>query len=85
VVAILGANNFTQILMQALMHEGILMKDFIGKKLMTFGADGVLFFKALSRVLFHKFLMGGLHIPWEFTTWFTKPIWWFRFYYTCKW
>jgi hypothetical protein len=37
-----------QVFMQALMHEGILMKDLIGKKKMTFGVDGVLFFKALS-------------------------------------
>jgi hypothetical protein len=70
--------------MQALVHEGILMKDLISKK-MTFGVDGVLFFKALSRVFIGKFLMGGLHIPWGFTTWFTKPIWWFRLYYICKW
>ncbi len=31
---------------------------------MTFGANGVSFFKALGRVLFGKFLMGGFHIPW---------------------
>jgi hypothetical protein len=68
VVARSSANNFTQVLMQALMHEGILRKNLIGKKLMTFGANGVLFFKALSQVLFGKFLIGGLHIPWGFTT-----------------
>jgi len=44
-VARSGANNFTKVLMQALMHEGVLMKDLIDKKLMTFG---VLFFKALN-------------------------------------
>jgi len=55
--------------MQALMHEGGLMKYLIGKKLMTFGVDGVLFFKALNQMLLNKFLMGGLHIPQGFTTW----------------
>jgi hypothetical protein len=67
------------------MHEGILMKDLIGTKLMTFGANGVFFFKALSHVLFGKILMGRFHIPWGLTTWFTKPIWWFRLYCVCKW
>jgi len=45
-VARSGANIFIQLLMQALMH-GVIMKDLINKK-MTFGADGVLFFKALN-------------------------------------
>jgi hypothetical protein len=85
VVARLGVNNLSQVLMQALMNEGILMKDLIDKKLMTFGANGVSFFKALGWVLFGKFLMGGFHIPWGFTTWFTKPIWWFGLYCICKW
>jgi hypothetical protein len=75
VVARSGADNFTQILMQALMHEGGLMKYLIGKKLMTFGAMEFLFFKALSQALLNKFLMGGLHIPQGFTTWLIKPIW----------
>jgi hypothetical protein len=51
-VARLGVNNLSQVLMQALMNEGILMKDLIDKKLMTFGTNGVSFFKALGRVLF---------------------------------
>jgi hypothetical protein len=68
VVERLGVNNFTQVLMQALMHERILRKDVISKKLMTFGANVVLFFKALNQVLFDKFLISGLHIPWGFTT-----------------
>jgi hypothetical protein len=57
-----NANNLTQVFMQALMHEGGLMKDLIGEKLMTFGANGVFFFKALGRVLLGKFPMGGFHI-----------------------
>jgi hypothetical protein len=44
VVVGLGANNLTQVSMQALMHEGGLAKDLIGKRLMTFGADGVFIF-----------------------------------------
>jgi hypothetical protein len=43
-----NANNLTQVFMQALMHEGGLMKDLIGEKLMTFGVNGVFFFKALG-------------------------------------
>jgi hypothetical protein len=61
-----GANNLIQVFMQALMHEGGLTKNLIGKKLMTFSANGVFVFKALGQVLFNKFLMGGLHIPWGF-------------------
>jgi hypothetical protein len=40
-----GADNLTQALMQALMQEGGLAKDLIGKRLMTFGADGVFVFQ----------------------------------------
>ncbi len=35
---------------------------------------GFLFFKALGRVLFNKFLRGGLHIPWGFIAWLIEPI-----------
>jgi len=38
-----SADNLIQVFMQALMHEGGLMKYLIGKKLMTFDADGVFF------------------------------------------
>jgi len=41
-----GANNLIQVLMQALMHEGGLMKNLIGKKLMTFSANGVFVFQS---------------------------------------
>ncbi len=55
-VARLNANNFTQVLTQALMHEGILMKDLIDKKLMTFGADGVSVFQGIrSNVIWQIF------------------------------
>jgi hypothetical protein len=40
-----SADNLTQVFMQALMHEGGLMKYLIGKKLMTFDANGVFFFR----------------------------------------
>jgi hypothetical protein len=40
--------NLTQILMQALMHEGGLMKYLIHKKLMTFGAYGVSIFQGIK-------------------------------------
>jgi hypothetical protein len=39
------ADNRTQVLMQALMHERGLTKDLISKRLMTFGADGVFVFQ----------------------------------------
>jgi len=45
VVARLSANNLTQVLMQALMHQGGLTKDLIGIRLMTFGVDGVSIFQ----------------------------------------
>jgi hypothetical protein len=48
VVTRLGVDNFTQILMQALMHEGGLMKYLIGKKLMTFSANGVYVFQGIK-------------------------------------
>ncbi len=80
-----SADNLTQVFMQALMHEGSLMKYLIGKKLMTFDANGVLFFKALGQVLFGKILMGGVHIPQGFITWLIKPIWQFRLCHICKW
>jgi hypothetical protein len=48
VVAGAGADNFTQILMQALMHEGGLMKYLIGKKLMTIDANGVSIFQGIK-------------------------------------
>jgi hypothetical protein len=38
------------------------MKDLIGEKLMTFGVNGVFFFKALGWVLLGKFPLGGFHI-----------------------
>jgi hypothetical protein len=41
-------DNLIQILMQALMHEGGLMKYLIGKKLMTFGANGVFVFQGIK-------------------------------------
>jgi hypothetical protein len=42
--------------MQALMHEGILMKDLISKKLMTFGVDGVFVFQSIrSGVIWQLF------------------------------
>lgn len=44
----LGANNFTQALMEALMHERGLTTDLIGKKLMIFGVDGVSIFQAIK-------------------------------------
>jgi hypothetical protein len=40
-----GANNLTQVLMQALMHERGLTKDLISKRLMAFGAKGVFVFQ----------------------------------------
>jgi hypothetical protein len=41
----LGVDNLTQIPMQTLMHERGLMKFLIGKRLMTFGVDGVFVFQ----------------------------------------
>jgi PII-like signaling protein len=48
VVAKLSVDNFTQILMETLMHEGGLMANLIDKKLMTFGADGVSIFQGIK-------------------------------------
>jgi hypothetical protein len=44
---VLGSSidNLTQILMQALMHEGGLTKDLVGMKLITFSANGVFVFQ----------------------------------------
>jgi hypothetical protein len=42
-----GADNLTQVLMQALMNQGGLTKDMIGKKLMIFGANGVYVFQGV--------------------------------------
>ncbi len=42
-VARLGVDNLTQVLMQSLMNQGGLTKDMIGKRLMTFGAIGICF------------------------------------------
>jgi hypothetical protein len=43
----LNANNFTKVFMQALMHEGGVMKDLICEKLMTFDADRVIVFQGM--------------------------------------
>jgi hypothetical protein len=71
--------------MQALMHEKGLTKDLIGEKLLTFITNGNLFFKALGWLLFGKFPMCGLHIPWGFITWLIESILWFRLCHICKW
>jgi hypothetical protein len=42
-VAGLGVDNLIQVLMQVLMNQGGLTKDMIGKRLMTFGANGLCF------------------------------------------
>ncbi len=50
----LGVNNSTQVLVQSLMNQGGLTKDIIGKRLMTFGVDGVYVFQGVrSRVTKH--------------------------------
>jgi hypothetical protein len=41
-----SVDNPTQILMQALMHEGGLTKDLVGMKLITFSANGVFVFQS---------------------------------------
>jgi hypothetical protein len=81
----LGVDNLTQVLVQALMHEGGLEKDLIGKGLMTFGAMGFLFSKAPNQVLENKLLMVGLHIPWGCIIWLIEPTLWFKLYHICKW
>jgi hypothetical protein len=43
----LGVDIFTQVLMQALMHEGGLTKNLMGKKLMTFSAYWVSIFQGI--------------------------------------
>ncbi len=48
VVVGLGANNLTQVHMEALMHEGGLTTNLIGKKLTTFGANGVSVFQGVK-------------------------------------
>jgi hypothetical protein len=40
-----SVDNLTQMLMQSLMNQGSLSKDMVGKKFMTFGADGVFVFQ----------------------------------------
>jgi len=42
-----SVDNLTQVLMQTLMNQGGLTKDIIGKKLMTFGANGVYVFQGV--------------------------------------
>jgi hypothetical protein len=48
VVVGLSVDNLTQVPMEALMHEGGLTTNLIGKKLMTFGANGVSFFQGVK-------------------------------------
>ncbi len=43
-----SVDNLIQVLMQALMNQGGLTKDMIGKKLLTFGANSVMFSKVLG-------------------------------------
>ncbi len=48
VVVGLGVDNLIQVLMQALMHQGGLIKNLIGIKFMTFGANGVSVFQGIK-------------------------------------
>jgi hypothetical protein len=70
VVVGLGVDNLIQVFMQALMHEGGPTKVWLVRSWWHLMQMGFLFFHALSQMLFDKFLMVGLHIPWGFTTWF---------------
>ncbi len=79
-----SANNLTQVLMQALMQEGGLAKDLIGKRLMTFGAMGFLFSKALDQALENKLLMVELNIPWGCIIRLIEPTLWCKLYYICN-
>jgi hypothetical protein len=45
VVVGLNTDNFTQVLMQAMMHQGGFTKDLISIRHMTFGIDGVSVFQ----------------------------------------
>jgi hypothetical protein len=42
-----NADNLTKVFMQALMNQGGLSKDMIGKKLMTFGTNDVYIFQGV--------------------------------------
>jgi hypothetical protein len=84
VVGVSSANNLTQVLIEALMHEGGLAKDLISKRLMTFGAMGFWFSKSLGQVLENRLLMVRLNIPWGCIIWIIEPTLWFRLYYICN-
>jgi hypothetical protein len=57
VVVGLGVNNFIQVFMQALMHEGG-TKKLIGKKLMTFSANGVFVFQSIRSKIIQQISNG---------------------------
>ncbi len=48
VIARSNADNLTKVFMQALMNQGGLSKDMIGKKLMTFGTNDVYVFQGVG-------------------------------------
>jgi hypothetical protein len=58
VVVGLGVDNLIQVLMQALMHEGGLMKYLISKKLMIFHADGVFIFQGIRSGVIQQIFEG---------------------------
>ncbi len=53
-----GANNLIQVFMQALMHEGGITKNLIGKKLMTLSANGVFFFQSIRSSIIRQIFNG---------------------------
>jgi hypothetical protein len=69
------ANNLIQVLMQALMHKKGLTKSLIGKKLMTFSANGVFVFQSTRSSVIQQFSNGwaphsmGAHCMVHITNW----------------
>ncbi len=59
-MARLSADNFTQVFMQALMHQGDFTK--INIRFMTFGVDGVSIFQGTRLGVTLQILMFRLHI-----------------------
>jgi hypothetical protein len=81
-----SANNLTQMLMQALMNQGGLTKDMIGKKLMTFGANNFYVFQGVRLRVRKKKIHGWVPFSMgENIIWFTEPILQFKLCLTCQW
>jgi hypothetical protein len=57
-----GIDSLTNVIMEALVIGGGMPKIYIASKFISFGVDGVMYFKASSWVLQNRFEMTMFHI-----------------------